>query len=231
MDTLIGRLERRVILLWVFPKFAKAVFGKVSDIMRFMIQPLDNGYYKEWVEVFENLPEDATLSVGQLRDWISLFVLGINGYTQRHKDINDFKGGLAGLLTLGNYDGASLCVSQLNVMVKYAAGACACLRGNGLDHLVQDYSGPRFFVIGTNHETCKKYAWRKLGRLPPLAPLPTRRKKSTATQPSDEHQEQVGDPGEPLQLDTPCINEGSDEQYEGDFEWTNETLHDAAVLH
>ncbi|RYP27737.1 hypothetical protein DL766_006237 [Monosporascus sp. MC13-8B] len=84
MDALIGRLERRVILLGVFPKFAKAVFGKASEIMWFMIQPLDNDYYKECVEVFENLPEDAKLS--------------------RHKDINDFKGRLAGLLTLGNYD-------------------------------------------------------------------------------------------------------------------------------
>ncbi|RYP67437.1 hypothetical protein DL769_005769 [Monosporascus sp. CRB-8-3] len=230
MDTLIGRLERRVILLRVFPKFAKAVFGKASEIMGVMVQPPDNDYYKECVEVFENLPEDAKLSVDQLQDWISLFVLGINGYTQRHKDINDFKGGLAGLLTLGNYDRASLCVPQLNVMVKYAAGACACLRGNGLDHLVQDYSGPRFFVIGTNHETCKKYAWRKLGRLPPLPPLPTRRKKGTTARP-DEHQGQAGDLGEPLQLDTPCVNEGSDEQSDSDFEWTNETLHDAAVLH
>ncbi|RYO76451.1 hypothetical protein DL762_009789 [Monosporascus cannonballus] len=81
MDALIGRLERRVILLGVFPKFAKAVFGKASEIMWFMIQPLDNDYYKECVEVFENLPEDAKLSVDQFQIWISLFVLGINGYT------------------------------------------------------------------------------------------------------------------------------------------------------
>lgn len=34
---------------------------------------------------------------------------------------------------------------------------------------MQDYSGPRFFVIGTNHEACRSHAMRKLWTLAGLA--------------------------------------------------------------
>lgn len=65
--------------------------------------------------------------------------------------------------------GANLCLPQLGVKVPYASGACAILRGSGLEHLVQDYSGPRFFVIGTTHEACRSHAMRKLWTLAGLA--------------------------------------------------------------
>jgi hypothetical protein len=44
------------------------------------------------------------------------------------------------------------------------------IRGNRLEHLVQDFTPPRFFAIGTNHERTKKYAFRKMGRLPKFPP-------------------------------------------------------------
>ena len=49
----------------LLPRFARAVFGKTSSIIRFLVHPLDEEYYKECVEIFENLPEDARLSVVQ----------------------------------------------------------------------------------------------------------------------------------------------------------------------
>jgi hypothetical protein len=122
--------------------------------------------------------------------------------------------------------GANLCVPQLGVKVRYASGACTIIRGDGMDHLVQDYSGPRFFVIGTNHEACKKHALRKLGRLPPLPPrvyTPRSAKKAA------DQQKQQG-PGEEEEMTCPCINFGADEDDEGDRVWTNEILHGAAVL-
>lgn len=64
------------------PRFARAVFGKNSSIIRFLVNPLDKDYYRECVEIFKNLPDDATLAVDtEAEDWISLFALGINGYT------------------------------------------------------------------------------------------------------------------------------------------------------
>ena len=127
--------------------------------------------------------------------------------------------------------GANLCLPQLGVKVPYLPGACAILRGSGLEHLVQDYSGPRFFVIGTNHESCKRHAMRKLGRLPPLPDRGPRVLKRVKTdRPDSQTQEEApvwkDDDDEPI--DGPCINMGADE--EADTEWTNERLHGPAVL-
>ena len=66
---------------------------------------LDENYYRKCVEIFHNLPDYAKLAVNSEEDWISLFALGINGYTQRHTDIRDIQGGLAGLFTVGRYTG------------------------------------------------------------------------------------------------------------------------------
>lgn len=89
----------------MFQRFAKAVLGKTSELIRFLAKPLDDKYCKECVEIFENLPDMSRLSVDSEEDWISLFALGINGYTQRHTDIRDIQGGLAGLFTVGRYTG------------------------------------------------------------------------------------------------------------------------------
>lgn len=92
----------------MFHRFAKAVLGKTSELIRFLAKPLDEKDYKECVEIFENLPDMSRLSVDSQEDWISLFALGINGYTQRHTDIRDIQGGLAGLFTVGRYTGEFL---------------------------------------------------------------------------------------------------------------------------
>ncbi|KAK1828768.1 hypothetical protein QBC39DRAFT_374367 [Podospora conica] len=105
----------------MFRRFARAVLGKTSELIRFLARPLDENYYKECVEIFENLPDISRLSVDDKEDWISLFALGINGYTQRHTDIRDIQGGLAGLFTVGRYTGANLCLPQLGVKVPYVS--------------------------------------------------------------------------------------------------------------
>ena len=57
------------------------------------------------VEIFENLPDISRLPVDGEEDWISLFALGINGYTRRHTNIRDIQGGLTRLFTVGRYAG------------------------------------------------------------------------------------------------------------------------------
>ena len=107
-DCRMGRifLNESEMCLRLLHKFTRAVLGKTSSITRFLAKSLDSDYYRECVEIFENLPEDARLPVDtEAEDWISLFALGINGYTQRHRDVQDISGGLAGLLTLGSYTG------------------------------------------------------------------------------------------------------------------------------
>ncbi|KAI0125784.1 hypothetical protein BJ170DRAFT_447566 [Xylariales sp. AK1849] len=87
-----------------FPKFAKAVFGKATSIARLLVRNLDPAIYSEGVDIFKNLPEGEKVETDQ-EDFASLFSLLVNGYTQRHRDISDIRGGLAALITLGSYTG------------------------------------------------------------------------------------------------------------------------------
>lgn len=107
-DTVFGRCSGNTYDSWfprqVLPKFSRAVFGKVSAMIRFLLKPLDSEYYQECVDIFESLPGDVKMPVEE-ETFHTLFVLGINGYTQRHRDTGDIRGGLAGLVTLGRYKG------------------------------------------------------------------------------------------------------------------------------
>lgn len=108
-DTLFRRITHSdpvSTLVKLFPKFSRAVFGKVSVLIRFLIKPLDAAYYQECVDIFNNIPGDAKMPVDD-ETFVRLFVLGINGYTQRHRDTRDIQEGLAGLFTLGRYKGKS----------------------------------------------------------------------------------------------------------------------------
>lgn len=90
----------------LFPSFSTSVLGTAAKMIRFLVEPLDPVYFREGQEVFEGLPDDKKVPHG-VRDenFLSLFALGINPYTQRHKDVNDVANGMAGLVTLGNYVG------------------------------------------------------------------------------------------------------------------------------
>lgn len=88
----------------LFPQLYSSVFGKAANIIRFMMERLDPEHYQECRSIFKKLPESVKISTGD-RDFLSLFAVGINPYTQRHRDTNDMKGGLASLVTLGNYQG------------------------------------------------------------------------------------------------------------------------------
>jgi hypothetical protein len=88
----------------LFPDLYAAVFGKATDLARFILEPLDPDKYEQCREVFNNLPESQRLSTGR-DDFLSLFALGINPHTQRYRDTNDVAGGESFLLTLGAYTG------------------------------------------------------------------------------------------------------------------------------
>lgn len=103
-DTRFGRTPLAEYPHIVFPEFAKAALGMASKITRFLTKPLDPEYYKDCVKMFQNLPELARLSTDD-EDFISLFAFGVNGYTQRHRDVKDIGGGLAGLFSTGDYQG------------------------------------------------------------------------------------------------------------------------------
>lgn len=102
------------------------------------------------------------------------------------------------------------------------------LRGNGLDHLVEDYTPPRWFVIGTNHEPAKKHAWRKLGRAPELPPK-VRGRIRKWDDPDYVPEAEIGEDGQPYDLEAPCFQWGGDDD-EHEIEKTDEGLHGPGAL-
>ena len=220
----------------LFREFCRSALGKATTMIRFLVQPLDPEYYTQCVEIVENIGDDDWHKIRtDSEDFLSLFALGVNGYTQRHRDTNDIAGGLAGLCTFGDYEGKGtglkpsasfvdaiqeddhLCVPQLNLKVPYRPGACSVIRGTALYLLVEDYSGPRFFLIGTNHESVKRHVWRKLGRLPPLPP---RGQLDAGPEDAEAKNEDV--------MGTTCVNE-RDDDYDN-IQYTNQELHEAGAL-
>lgn len=113
MDARCARTPLAEDLPTVFPFFAKAALGMASKITRFLTKPLDPGYYEDCVKMFQNLPELARVSTDE-EDFISLFAFGVNGYTQRHRDVKDISGGLAGLFSTGDYQGKNKDVLHTN---------------------------------------------------------------------------------------------------------------------
>lgn len=105
-------------------------------------------------------------------------------------------------LTMNLALGADLCLPQLDLKVKYAPGACAILRGNEMEHLVQDFEPPRWFIVGTNHKECRQNAWRKLGRAPPLPPAKNGRKRA--------HEEMEEETDEVAVIEGPLIDPVAD---------------------
>ncbi|RYP73844.1 hypothetical protein DL769_004145 [Monosporascus sp. CRB-8-3] len=202
----------------LFPDFCQAVFGKATNLLRFLVQPLTPRFYAESREVRENLDDWCKFATDE-EDFITLFVLGINGYTQRHKDINDAQGG-------GN-----LCVPQLKVKVRYQPGAAAIIAGDVLDHLVLDYSGTRFFVIGTNHDNVKQRVYRKMGKLPPIPRAEEDDDAAPASPDSeDEDWDEYGHLYEEDPKAPPCLNWG-DDNYDDTITVTNTYLHGGYALH
>ncbi|RYP83153.1 hypothetical protein DL769_001459 [Monosporascus sp. CRB-8-3] len=186
-DTKLGRLIRSDDgddVLDLIPDFYEAAFGTAAKIIRFLLEALDPDHYRECREVFDNLPANRRMGLGdEGENFLSLFALGINPRTQRHRDTNDIAGGIAGLVTLGDF---------------------------------VDYSGPRYFMVGTNHESCKRFTFRKLGRLPPLD-------SEDGSGDEDAEVEINNDPNKT------CVNEADDEDEEG-LQLSNKEIHGAGAL-
>lgn len=91
----------------LLPDLSRAALGKAAEMIRFLVKPLDRKYYQDCVDILANTDERVKLPTDRPKPFLSLFALGINGYTQRHKDKNDVARGLAGLCTFGRYTGLS----------------------------------------------------------------------------------------------------------------------------
>ncbi|KAI0156991.1 hypothetical protein GGR57DRAFT_77228 [Xylariaceae sp. FL1272] len=63
--------------------------------------------------------------------------------------------------------GGDICFPQLAMRLPYQPGDCVMFRGRELEHFVSDWTGQRKFLLYTNHQPVRNYAFRKMGRLSP----------------------------------------------------------------
>ncbi|KAK6825625.1 hypothetical protein PG987_013119 [Apiospora arundinis] len=108
----------------VFPYLCDSVFAKATEIIRLLVKNLGPNYHELGKTICENIPRGEHIKTAD-DDFLSLFVLGINAYTQRHRDPSDVHGGFSGHFSFGQYTGGNLCLPQLGIKVPYAPGTCA----------------------------------------------------------------------------------------------------------
>lgn len=116
------------------------------------------------------------------------------------------------------------------------------MRGGALDHLVQDFTGTRYFVICTNHESSRQHSLRKMGD-PRAKPIPTdglvespegndRNDGSEDGDASDDGYLSSDSPSEdsddPDNMTAPCVNYRTDA--DDDLTYTNKQPHGPNVL-
>ncbi|KAI3321514.1 hypothetical protein HD806DRAFT_545754 [Xylariaceae sp. AK1471] len=103
-DTRFGRDDCTEYSERLFPRFSRAALGKATEMIRFLVRPLDRDFYEESLQMLSSLDSEEKITTSE-EDFLSLFALGVNGYTARHMDKKDIEGGLAGLCTFGRYTG------------------------------------------------------------------------------------------------------------------------------
>ncbi|RYP16762.1 hypothetical protein DL765_004939 [Monosporascus sp. GIB2] len=165
------RRSRAELLEEVFPHFKVGVLGLSSEVARFVMRHLAPKEYQDCLETFRGLPKPKRMAVSR-PNWATLFVLGINSFTQRHHDQNDIKNGLVSLIPMGNYTGGDLFFPQLGARLEYQPGGCVTFRGRELDHFVGDWKGYRIFVAVTNYQPVRNWVNRRLGKAPALSTDP-----------------------------------------------------------
>ncbi|RYP62923.1 hypothetical protein DL769_007128 [Monosporascus sp. CRB-8-3] len=104
MDTCFARGGDQNFSMELFPQFSRAALGKATEMIRFLMKLLDRAYYDEGIQILSSLAEEEKITTSE-EDFLSLFALGVNGYTARHADKKDAHLGLAGLCTFGRYTG------------------------------------------------------------------------------------------------------------------------------
>ncbi|KAI1076621.1 hypothetical protein F5B20DRAFT_593892 [Whalleya microplaca] len=207
----------------VLPRFKRGVLGLSSEVVRFLLRTVAPKEYEECLEVFRGLPKENRIAVSP-PNWATMFVLGINSFTERHKDKTDVKKGFAGLVLLGQYEGGDLCFPQMGLKLDYQPGGCVIFRGAELEHFVQDWNGYRIFLLVTNHQPVRNWAYRRLGKRRPRPNDPWFRE--------DESQEAVTypvlDENDDDEYD-PCFEEEFDQEDPAEGPWTDADIHGAGT--
>ncbi|RYP08641.1 hypothetical protein DL764_001769 [Monosporascus ibericus] len=134
---------------------------------RFLMRHPAPEEYEICIEAFSALPthnENGRI----VPHWVTLFVFGVNSFTERHRD----RQGFTSLVPLPVSDDLS---SPGLITDNYKPEGCAVLRGAELEHLVEDWHGSRMFLLCTNDQAVRNLADCRARKLPSLPSEPWHR--------------------------------------------------------
>ena len=118
----------------------KGAHGQMNKLVDFWFGVFDPELQQEYRAVYKAIPENARLppTCAEEEETFSLRAILRNRQTYEHVDMQDWNGGLVGLLQLGFFYGGALVFNQLRLQLDgYRSGAVVLFRGNLLKHFVQ----------------------------------------------------------------------------------------------
>ncbi|KAK8102356.1 hypothetical protein PG984_015502 [Apiospora sp. TS-2023a] len=132
-----------------FPKLLTGLYGLATKQLRESLIRWDPVLHDECVTIHNRFPKDHQLS--------SL----VDPLTEGHRDVTDWKHGLAGLVTFGDFNqGGDLVLKELGDRISFPSGSHCHLRGRELHHSITEYSagnngGLRHSLVMTNKESVR----------------------------------------------------------------------------
>jgi hypothetical protein len=102
LDTRCSRDDCMAYSADIFPRFAEAALGKATEMIRFLMKPLDRAFYEESLQIHSDLDSEEKITTSD-EDFLNHFTLGVNGYVGRHRNIKGCTGGLTGICSFGDY--------------------------------------------------------------------------------------------------------------------------------
>lgn len=124
----------------VMMEYMKGAHGQMNKLVDFWFGVFDPELQQEYRNVYKVIPETARLppTCAEEEETFSLRAILRNRQTYEHVDMQDWNGGLVGLLQLGFFYGGALVFNQLRLQLDgYRSGAVVLFRGNLLKHFVQ----------------------------------------------------------------------------------------------
>ncbi|KAI4121785.1 MAG: hypothetical protein LQ338_006174 [Usnochroma carphineum] len=141
--------------------YLESTGGTLTRLLDFQFGYLEPELREEYRQVYRDSPKFAKLPATNGPRHEETYCLRanlINMSTDEHWDRYDWKGGLTGLVQLGDFRGPGIVFKQLGIILKgYQSGASMQFRGTIFKHYIANWEGKsRYAFNHTTHETVRR---------------------------------------------------------------------------
>ncbi|KAI0480739.1 hypothetical protein GGR56DRAFT_671825 [Xylariaceae sp. FL0804] len=146
-------------------KLMYSALGACTSLVRFffaLFEPALLASYQRVAGEVEKL-DDIPFLTRRTGEPFAIKALLVNVMTNEHTDDGDWRRGLAGLVSVGDFEGGDLLLRQLGLRIKAAPGSVQLIRGRELRHSISRWTGRRFVAVLATHEAVRRWALRQTG--------------------------------------------------------------------